>query len=220
VTKWLVTFLVVVGCAKRSAPPTAAPITNIAPVRAAPACPVTIVRVRTGSIVIQRATADGGEGMLESTRDRLREDLAAHAAICVGELAVVADAGVVYQDVITVMDIAIQASFVDVTYASSVDDARRRTASDAGARARSGSLPDAPVILVSTSSIVIAAITISLTSPDLKAQVRAALLAAPQLGPPGTAILKADASTDARVIYTIIGAAHDAGFDNLLFAVQ
>jgi biopolymer transport protein ExbD len=85
-----------------------------------------------------------------------------------------------------------------------------------------GSLPkDAPVIAVTKTAILVrgaAVIELSAIPPgdSLPALVQA-------LGKPTattTAILQADAATDARLIARIVAATKAAGYDNLLFAVK
>ena len=174
----------------------------------------------------------------------LRALRAARHPDCGSSLELAADPDVQYQDVVTVMDVAIKVGFYDVGLSSPAELSITFAAGPAPAPrcpmppraapapvqprpARSLLLPardrlqHAPIIIVTKTAI-------SLGGKELLSVAAAAagdglipgLTAALGTSTDGLVILQADQSIDARVINRIVTTAKAAGFDNLLFAVK
>jgi biopolymer transport protein ExbD len=154
------------------------------------------------------------------------------------------EASVAYQDLITVMDVAVTAGFVDVGLASPgetvVSFAKLDPAAAAlhcargtpkrAARSARPAAPRAPGrdALAAATVIVITKTAISVAGKEIISTADAAVASAPiavleqavRNGKSGTVVVQADEATSAIVIHHVVTTLQRAGHDDVLFAVK
>jgi biopolymer transport protein ExbD len=130
---------------------------------------------------------------------------------------------VLYQDVVTVMDVATKVGFTAVL----VDDGAAATDASASAppsTARGAvDLKSAPVIVIAKTEIRVNATRVTATKPAaIAAEVTAALRAIAKTSGAagGSVIVQADVATPSSVLLAAIRGARAAGYSDVLFAVQ
>ncbi len=185
-----------------------------------------------GSVPCLRRRVNGDRSAIVSELRRLAQ----HAAGCNVPIELSAAGTVSYQELTTVMDLAVLSGLSDVRLASpdhAVIAKRpagdcplpggRRDATPSTQVARgSASLASAPVVIVTTDAVLLGGKTIapltdvSVGGPTLTALERA-LPAHPS---DGTIVVQADKSIDSVVVLRIVETLQHAGYDNVLFAVK
>jgi biopolymer transport protein ExbD len=133
------------------------------------------------------------------------------AAECGGAATVNGDDLVVYQDLVTAMDVAIKAGFPNIQI--DVDASGPPSPPAQG----SDALKTAPVIVLTAAEVQVNGAVLGPISGDVAALVANALA---DKSPKGPIILQADASTPVRVIKAAVAGGQKAGFDQTLFAVK
>jgi len=137
---------------------------------------------------------------------------------CRGPLLVHATPTVMYQDMISVMDIAMKVGFSDIQVDTGSDapvpPALPTTSPDSG-------LAGALVLVITKTELMLDGQVIAHTKDkDVTAAVHDALAAKAAGAKSPTVILQADAGTSAKVINQVINAARSTGFTNVLFYVK
>lgn len=148
--------------------------------------------------------------------------LATRAKECVGPLVVSATDDVVYRDIVMIMDKALTAGFTDIALddPGASGDAATAPAGTAPAGATATDLKAAPIVTISPGRIAVSGTELP-AGTDVTAGLTAALEKAKAGGAPTRAvILQADESTRGAEINAVVRAAHQAGFDDVLFAVK
>jgi biopolymer transport protein ExbD len=182
----------------------------------APACDEVAIELDKDEIRYARGAEAGKVAKVDLAG--LEAGLKKLAAVCVGSAALKADPATRYQDMITVMDIAMKAGFMNI----GIDSGEPADVLPHPGVADRNALKDAPVIVITKSGVMVDGKSVAAVDQDVTDPVRAAL-AARAMGPDdkkGLAILQADESTPARTINQAIVGAKAAGYDSLLFAVK
>lgn len=223
-TRALLVFLCLAGCDKKQdaapAPTTAPKPEGVAP---APApvpkdCPVLRLTLSKDGVTHTRGdsvTLPMVAGSVDP--DELGASLAIRAAKCVGDVTVAAADDVTYQDLVTVMDVAVKEGFTSIA----LDDAaaagpRKRPLGSARA-----ALKDLPVVVVTATEVSLGDTKLPIAAPDLEAKLGAALAAhPPAAGAAGALVLQADQATTGKTLNTIVRAGRANGYDDVLFAVK
>jgi biopolymer transport protein ExbD len=197
----------------------------VVPIEAAkPACPEVQVQIGRDDVTFGR----GGSTMsvvrngraidIEAVETGLRE----LAKDCIGGVVVSADPATGYQDLITIMDLAMGAGFQDIGIDKPGAD--RPALPPAGGGGAGTALAKAPVVVVSRTDVSLDGTRLGAVDDGaaIEAAITAALAArtADPAAPSGALVIQADAAATYESIMKVITGARAAGYDDVVFAVK
>ena len=179
-----------------------------------PACADVTIQLAADRVTIGRAgriTIEYASGAIDAPA--VEADLRRLAGLCSGAVVVAADDAVPYQDVITMMDLAIKAGLLQTVIDTGEDVPRPRSPAPTSG---TDALKNAPKIVVTRTELQVEGTVVPI-SDDVTAAVAAVLAKAK---PAALVILQADGATTFRTIKQAINGARRAGFRDALFAVK
>jgi biopolymer transport protein ExbD len=203
-------------------------ITAAVPIEAAmPACPEVQVEIGRDAVTFGR----GGSTMSIARerhaidRDAVETGLRELAKDCVGGVEISAEPATGYQDLITVMDLAMAAGFEDIGIAKPGGDRPGDPPAPSGPGGGGTTIAKAPVVIVTKTEVLLdgtrlAGVDDRITA--IEAAIAAALKAraVDPAAPAGALVIQADASATYETIMKVITGARTAGFEDVVFAVK